>query len=183
MGDSFKSIRVFNKTHDIFTISHMCYGQEEALKRYLVGLIHEQYTKYEYIGIKFHSPCHPKGYKALRVKGYDLFGKCTHLKDEDFNFLMSENLPQEFAFVGTGDQEGCAAHIDAQFDKKECKATYQHHQTCFDVEKIVKPRQDLKFRAFSTYWYLVEVLKVPASQAESMDSLKISLDKFDQTTR
>jgi len=181
--NGFQSIRVFNQSHDIYTVSHMCYGQEEALKRYLVGLVYDKFINFKYIGFRFNSPCHPRGYEALKVKGYDLFGKCTHLKNEDFNTLLSEKLPETFTFVGTGNQRLCQARIDAQFDKKLCRQTYQHHQTCFDTEKVVKPRDDLQFRAFSTYWYLVEVFKVPADQAESLESLKISLRKFDEVTK
>jgi len=183
--DGFQSVSVYNKSHDIYSVSHMCYGQEEALKRYLVSLIYEEYSKHRYLSRRFYSPCQPKGYVPMKATVRDLYTKCTQLKDDDFNVLMSKNLPQVLTFVGTGNQSLCQAMIDEQFDPETCAQTYLNDKTtCFDARKVAKPSDnpDLKFRAFSTYWYLVEIFKIPASEAETLDSLSISLERFDNIT-
>ena len=58
--------------------------------------------------------------------------------------------------MGTGDQKTCEALVEEQFDVIKCKEAYEQHRTCFNASMIAGPPLNLKFYAFSTYWYLVE---------------------------
>ena len=68
-------VTLYGKVYHLFTQSSMCYGQEEALKRYHVQLIWEAYKKNEeqLVTKPLFSPCQPKdnaidaGYK-LKVR-------------------------------------------------------------------------------------------------------------------
>ena len=87
------------------------------------------------------------------------------MRDEKFQSVLSKEGNRTLTFVGTGEPAVCESMIRDQFDVRKCKATHLEHRTCFNSKRITRPSKSLKFYAFSTYWYLVQVLKVPESKA------------------
>ena len=87
------------------------------------------------------------------------------MRDEKFQSVLSKEGNRTLTFVGTGEPAVCESMIRDQFDVRKCKATHLEHRTCFNSKRIARPSKSLKFYAFSTYWYLVQVLKVPESKA------------------
>ena len=181
-GANVRHLDLLDRPTDVYTVSHLCYGQEKALNRYFVALIHQNYLRTGRIATRHLSPCLPRGEVHSVRRGRSLFGKCTHLKDKTFNTRFSQHLDLNFTFVGSGRPELCRNMISDQFVRKKCRQTYLHHRTCFDVRKVLKPAPDLDFFAFSTYWYLAEMFSLPAAQSGTATELSLSTEDYDGLT-
>jgi len=177
-ADHVKTVKVFSLVNKLYTNSQLCYGQSSALKRYFVQLMHEVYvnTNSTLVDLTYASPCHPREMASYQVKGGWLKSTCTLLTDEKFNEALEQAANKTFTFVGTGDQARCRAMIQDQFDAAKCKSVYQQHRTCFNFSTVATPPQGLKYFAFSTYFYLVQVLK----QAPEVDSVSLKISNLEE---
>jgi len=176
-----KNVTVFNESNRIYSVSQLCYGQSSALNRYFVQLIYDQYLETGKIQSALASPCQPKGMGTYEIQGQKLLSTCTRMRDEKFQSVLSKEGNRTLTFVGTGEPAVCESMIRDQFDVRKCKATHLEHRTCFNSKRIARPSKSLKFYAFSTYWYLVQVLKVPESKASKVDSYTFRIRDLDQT--
>lgn len=153
-------VTLFNKQYNVFTKSNLCYGQAEGLKRYLVGLIYKQYQFNGQIVSTLNSPCHPKGKKVYKTSAKSLLeSPCARYKDSGFQKLLnSTSQNTTFSFIGQSDPSQCTHEILPQFNLNHCRSTYEQGH-CLDSSSIPRPRNDAKFLAFSTYWYLLRALQ------------------------
>jgi len=180
--DHVKTVQVFNKKNKVYSNSQLCYGQSSALKRYLVQLIHEVFanTNSTIVDFAYASPCHPRDMGSFQITGAVLKSTCTMLKDEKFNEALGLASNRTFTFVGSGDLSRCRKMVQDQFDTSKCKSVYQQHRTCFNFKKFAQPPHGLKYYAFSTYYYLVQVLKVPYSLAYKLDSIPLNISELEE---
>ena len=59
-GPNIEDVTFFNRTTRIFTTSNICYGQAEALNRYFIRLIYEEFLRTAKIQTLLKSPCQPE---------------------------------------------------------------------------------------------------------------------------
>jgi len=178
--DHVRNVKVFEKVNKVYSVSQLCYGQNSALQRYFIQLMHEQFQTNGNILPIYQSPCHPKRMSSFKVKGEQVMSTCTRLKDKKFNEALTLAKNRTISFIGTGDQRKCEALVEEQFDVIKCKEAYEQHRTCFNASMIAEPPLNLKFYAFSTYWYLVEVLKLPAANVSEVESVSMTISDLDQ---
>ena len=86
-AEDMHELSLYGKKYKIFTSSHLCYGQAEAVRRYFVELIYERFLQTGRVPRTIiGAPCQPKGRRGVyTVRAKDLFGSpCTKYKDEAF---------------------------------------------------------------------------------------------------
>ena len=137
-----RNVRLFGKEHKLYTASHICYGQAEALKRYFVQLIYESFRANGKFMIKLSAPCQPRdGKQSFKIA--DLFdGPCTTYKDVKFReAVKSLKNDTVFVFKGSSDHDACRSDIKVQFDAQKCKETYEEEH-CLEAKDIPMPAHD-----------------------------------------
>lgn len=159
-GPNIEDATFFNHTTKIFSMSNMCYGQSEALNRYFVHLIHQEFLKTGEIKSILKSPCQPHSKNRMySLRANRLFGQCTKLKDNKFEEAVNKlNKSTLFRFVAENNINACLDIVDSQFDYNNCTSTYDSKNVCMDTSVIPKAKSNTEFLAFSTYWYLVDAL-------------------------
>jgi len=172
-----ENVQFFNHTTKIFTMSNICYGQSEALKRYFVHLIHQEFLKTGKIKTILESPCQPDSKSQMySMRGFKLFGRCTQLRDDEFETAVGKtNKSAFYKFIAKNDIQQCKKLINLQFQFDVCKMTYKDPRTCLDSRIIPNPKANTKFLAFSTYWYVVQKLneKLNAEKKKYGDRVRI----------
>ena len=192
-ADTVRSISLYGKNYTLFTASHLCYGQSEALTRYFVQLVHDAYLKGRKTlpkELSFLAPCQPESGSngVTMILAKDLFySPCTIYKDAEFQKAVeSLDKNETLTFKGTANEFKCVRMIERNFDPELCKTTYKQPH-CFNRESIPKPPRGTKFLAFSTYWYVYSTLKESLSknlvgQAPNETGLLKSRQQFHKTT-
>ena len=160
IGPLVEDVTFFNRTTRIFTTSHICYGQAEALNRYFVHLIYQEFLKTGKIQTILKSPCQPDSKSRINsISARGLLTRCTKLADKAFEDLFDKmNRNTVFKFEAKNDIQTCKELIDSQFDMSNCTVTYASEDVCLDSRIIPKAKVGTKFLAFSTYWYVVDEL-------------------------
>ena len=175
-----EEVSFFNHTQRIFTMSNICYGQSEALNRYFVHLIYQSFLRSGKIKTYLSSPCQPnsKG-KMFFARADTLFSRCTNLVDASFkNAAKNVTRDTVFKFIAKYDNETCINLINNQFDRNNCTATYGSKTLCIDPHVISIAKPNTKFLAFSTYWYLVDVLDKKLMSARKEDGQVVQVDRL-----
>ncbi len=166
-----RKVTLFEREYSVFTASHLCYGQKEALRRYFVEQIYRQWTKSEdksQLPVEVESPCLPRRDSDEDADSSSLytlpaselfFSVCTRRSDVAFQRLAESGPNLIFRFVGTSNLTSCDAEVAKAFDLAHCRQSYRA-QHCFDSADIPRPDSKTTFLAFSTYWYLVSALHI-----------------------
>lgn len=178
--ESMHELRLYGKKYRIFTSSHLCYGQAEAVRRYFVELVYQVFLRTGRVSLTMiKAPCQPKGRKGVyTMQAKDLFhSPCTKYKDDGFRAAV-EGLDGNatLSFLGQSDMKACESEVEKSFDLEACRQKYVG-EYCLDPESIPRPMRRTKFLAFSTYWYLVTALGFPAENA-SADKFEVMISKF-----
>ncbi len=147
------SVNLFGVNQTLFVASHLCYGQQEALKRYLVNLA------FDFKGQNvIESPCHAKHLNFSVTFDWLFDGPCTELRRFDKAFKKT------FRYSGSSDLKGCEGRINDLFNPKKCLQRFKG-RNCFDESTIPTPKASTDFLAFSTYWYLTSALGLIGEKA------------------
>ncbi len=174
-------LTLYGKKYKVFTMSHLCYGQAEALRRYFVELVYEHFAD-GILPTVMRAPCQPKGLAgSYTVKAKDLFySPCTKYKDERFQAAVEKmSLNTTIRFVGQSDLAACNREVEKSFHLDACRSKYANSEYCFDPMDIPRPVPHTKFLAFSTYWYLLDALKLNgANESTDADGFNRYMSKF-----
>jgi len=178
VSEANKNVTLYGSTYHISTMSHLCYGQKEALYRHRALLVFEAYlNKNKTFPFKVIDPCAPSG-SRVEHKIRDLFmSPCTQILDSQFMRHLFE-LKGKLIFTGSGKTEQCAARSAAQFDYQLCTSRFEQYSTdtvCMDAASI-SPPPPMRFNAFSTYWYLITALGLP--EHHSLDRFEEAVDSL-----
>ena len=184
-------VTLYGRNHSLFTVSHMCYGQKEALRRYFVELIHQEYKRRGGVLPKYvKAPCQPKirfptygdgGENSPHhhsMKASELFfSACTRRTDTQFQLLAESDPDRVFYFVGQSNHARCAREVRKAFDPARCRSTYVKKH-CFDSDDVPlrllseespSSSSSPDFVAFSTYWYLISALGIPGGRVSQFN--------------
>ena len=173
-SENMHELSLYGQNYTIFTSSHLCYGQAEAVRRYFVELVYQDFLKTGNVSLAVKAPCQPKGATGVYTeRAGELFhSPCTKYKDAKFRAVV-EGLDgnSTFSFHGQSDMKACESEVEKNFDLETCRQKYVG-EYCLDPEVIPRPMKHTKFLAFSTYWYLVSALRFPGNtSAEDFEGM------------
>jgi hypothetical protein len=188
--DATHNITLYGRTYHLRTLSHLCYGQKEALYRHRTALFHDEYTKNRSVRsmlkskpqnvksnttkqVRIEDPCAPLGSSVTHTLEELFDSPCTQWKDSN---LMKTVVGSEFKVIysGQGDAGRCREQVEQLFQHKLCLDRYKQYSdelVCMGDVSPSPPQQE--FFAFSTYWYLMQTLNLPQHH---------SLDRFDSAS-
>ena len=171
-GRKAREVSLFGKSYEVFTTSHLCYGQKEAGRRYFVELIYQQYKEHngslDFSTPALSAPCQPSG-DVYELPASELFfSTCTRRKDKDFQATAEANPKRVFRFRGSSEVGRCDREVAKAFDLRHCQVSYRE-QHCLDRQELPAPPPNTTFLAFSTYWYLVSALGIPPGRLSEED--------------
>ncbi len=175
-GNDTQLVSLFGQDYRVFTSSQLCYGQAEALKRYLVRLVYLAYENHDRsIVTTIDAPCQPRNHK-YQTTARELFDSlCTEYKDSEFKVKATADPELTFTFLGRSDHRLCHQLVEEAFNYTRCEATYAHGH-CFK-RPLPSPPAGMNFLAFSTYWYLTSLLNL-ADDYYSATTLSESVRKL-----
>jgi hypothetical protein len=128
-GLELHDLELYGRNYSIFTSSHLCYGQAEAVRRYFVDLVYERFVQNgTVVATEMQAPCQPKGPKGFYiVAAKDLFySPCTKYRDAAFQTAVEKVAANTtFRFFGQSDTGACVAQVDKAFDFGLCRSKYQ----------------------------------------------------------
>ena len=159
------SFDLYNKNYEVFAKSDLCYGLNEAMKRYIVSLIYTQYqNNNKKIVSELPNPCLTRG-TLLRDDwlvnftsiAKDIFDSpcTTQLQDTEFKAAVDQLSPQfEFIPKKSGQNSSdCHKAVSFFVDPLNCSALFGP-ENCFDFEPEAVHMPDLPaYYAMSSYFY------------------------------
>ena len=156
---------LYNKHYEVFARSDLCYGLNEAMKRYVVSLIYSAYIKNNgEISEELDNLCYTRS-KLLKddwlanftsVKGDIFDNPCTtDLADAEFALAVKQ-LPSDFQFVHRRaglNASDCSKSSEFFIESKACKKLFGE-KNCFDYDSKTANVPDLPaYYAMSSYYY------------------------------
>jgi len=170
-----RRITLYGQEYNLLARSHLCYGQAEALKRHKAGLVYKSYKEHGNLTLTVPDPCLPEGALIESVPLTQLYSSpCTHMVDTEFMDKIKQSQ-EPVTFIPDQNQTICSSNILDLFTPNTCQAMFTPQPgetTCLDPSTIPPPG-DMKFLAFSTYWYLTSGLGLQSN---------FSLGKFTDIT-
>ncbi len=173
-------VSLFGKDYKVFTTSHLCYGQKEAGRRYFVELVYEDYKRRNgSLADVVPSPCQPAGHEYELPAADLFFSACTRRSDRAFQEAAEANPGRIFRFEGTSSVHLCDLEVAKAFHHRRCVESYLEPH-CFARGDVPAPPPS-DFLAFSTYWYLISALRIPAGRVSEEDFTKTVLKLCDSS--
>lgn len=159
-----EDLQLYGKNYSVYTHSYLCYGKDEAVRRYQAQLVKNQ----GYNETNITNPCGPSGY-TFEILSRDIFeAPCVNRYTNEFLqiYQLSNTLDAtNFTFIGTGDEEECRAIV---------KSLYNFSAPCpmepCTFNGTYQPPIQGDFYAFSSFFYEMDFLK--------LTNKKASLKKF-----
>lgn len=110
-------LKLYSHQYNVFSVSFLCYGVNEIMRRYLAQLVNEQ--KFQETVV---SSCHNSGHSFNRT-GEDIFGSyCTKTPQTDK--WLQEHPDTVFTFIGNGSADGCRQSVTILMDPANCQKIY-----------------------------------------------------------
>lgn len=159
-SDFTTNIDLFNATYSPYAYSYLCWGKNEALKRYRARLLNAAFsTKENYIPtkrfLKIRDPCLAMGTNdSVRLES--LFASpCT---DPEKQRLKHHINTTSLKFIGSGNAMKCRQNILDLFDEKRNNKSfvcpYKQEYCTFDHVFQPKIPENIDFIALSGYYYV-----------------------------
>lgn len=162
------NIRLYGKTYNVYTASHLCYGQKMSVFRHRALLVYEKFLAQGYAPRRIQDPCAPRGSK-VRQSAKGLFGAaCTQLVDTNFMDYMRE-MAGKIEFVGSTNHSDCRLRVEEAFNYELCRSRFKQYSSdtvCLDSIAVSYPANS-QFYAFSAYWYLTNSIGLKATHSMS----------------
>jgi len=165
-----KKLALYGKKYNLLARSNLCYGQAEALNRHRASLVYSMYNEQGLVhqnqtDIFVPDPCLPQGSSTKPTSLGQLYSSpCTSMVDMDFmNMVRKSN--KNITFYSQHYHTACSSTVLNLFTPTNCTSLFvpqSGEATCLDPATIPHPG-DVKYLAFSTYWYLTHGLGLPPS--------------------
>jgi len=160
VGDGDRRITLYGQDYKLLTRSNLCYGQAEALNRHKAGLVYRLYKESGTLMTKVPDPCLPRGALVDTIPLTKLYSSpCTHMVDTEYMDKINKSMGN-VTFTPDQNQTICLSTVMDLFTPRTCLAMFvpqPGETTCLDPSTIPPPGQ-MKYLAFSTYWYLTNTL-------------------------
>ncbi|GFQ84046.1 ectonucleoside triphosphate diphosphohydrolase 3 [Trichonephila clavata] len=155
-----RGLKLYGQTHNIFSHSNLCFGRDEAERRYRYLLI----TNPDVTEVQ--DPCLPQGFK-YEITWANLFKRpCTKSKKflqvfKDENKYMGKN----YTFIGQSSPAFCQSNVSKLLNDDICKQ--YGFKECF--KKLDNIPDDQEYLAFATYFFTTDFLNVTNSPLEDYE--------------
>ncbi|XP_023332999.1 ectonucleoside triphosphate diphosphohydrolase 8 isoform X3 [Eurytemora carolleeae] len=172
--DATHNITLYGKNYNLRTLSHLCFGQKEALYRHRSALVEEYYKNSSTLPSRLEDPCAPLGSVVAQSLKALFSSPCTQFNNKDLMDKVSgvENM---VLFVGSSSIDQCRIKVEELFHYDLCIERYrQFTDELVCIKNTNPPHPQLSYYAFSTYWYLIQVLNLPSQH---------SLQRYDDASR
>ena len=170
------NFELYNERYEVFSRSDLCYGLNEAMKRYVVSLIYSAYLENgKKISGELDNKCYTRS-KLLRddwlsnftsIKADIFDNPCTtHLADQDFVSAI-EQLQPDFRFVhrrAGSNASDCRESAEFFTDPELCQNLFGE-QNCirFDPESANTPDLPAYYAMSSYYWEFFRYMNTTSS--------------------
>lgn len=172
-NDTIITLTLYGNKYDIFSKSYLCFGINEAIRRYYAILVGDPNRT----DTNIDDPCGLRGHD-LNYSANFLFNQpCTKTKESE-NWLTSDDYyaNKTYIFTGLGDSKQCLKAVGSMMDVENCQKSYTY---CFN--SLHQPLTNVKFMAISTYYYLAKFLKIDLINS-TMEQYEIAMNIFCNTT-
>ncbi|KAK7508685.1 hypothetical protein BaRGS_00000251 [Batillaria attramentaria] len=152
------NMSLYGTNYSLYTHSFLCYGVNEATKRYQAALL-----KAANFSVNVSNPCSPKG-KILNISRDEIFSSaCVSGSDAEELFGFSIEPPQDltedtFFFNGESNATECEAVLSAALFNFTETSPYPGNSCSFNG--VYQPPVFGDFYAFSSFFYLMEFLNL-----------------------
>uniref|UniRef100_A0A0P6J200 Ectonucleoside triphosphate diphosphohydrolase 3 n=1 Tax=Heterocephalus glaber TaxID=10181 RepID=A0A0P6J200_HETGA len=154
-------VTLYGYTYTLYTHSFLCYGQNEAQKRFLASLLQNSSS-----GTHVTNPCYPQGYRVTVPMGQVFDSLCTaQQRPATYGPLRG------IAFEGTGDPWLCREKVASVFDFGACRG----QEDC-SFNGVYQPKVQGPFVAFAGFYYTASALNLSGSF--SLDAFNASVWSF-----
>lgn len=166
---------LYGNNYSVYTHSYLCYGINEAIRRYQAILVQSQ--GYNLTNIT--SPCSPNG--SIEVATYsDIFeAPCANRFTGHLSELISPSFfekDQNFTFIGSGDEETCNLTV---------RSLFNFNASCLNppctFNGTFQPELQGKFYAFSSFFYTMDFLNLTKKHQFTLDEFALKLSNFCKT--
>ncbi|XP_033632927.1 ectonucleoside triphosphate diphosphohydrolase 8-like [Asterias rubens] len=150
-------LRLYGVDYTLYTHSYLCYGINEALRRFKAYLVKD--GGYKELTI---NPCAPEGYSEVIDDEYLWKAPCSKgpqaLAGWGTEVMPPHDTdtPSTYNFTGTSDAAACAAAVESLID---VNASCSHPPCSFNG--VYQPKPNGKFMAFSTFEKIIVGLGLP----------------------
>ncbi|GFT39499.1 ectonucleoside triphosphate diphosphohydrolase 3 [Nephila pilipes] len=154
-----KGLKLYGQTHNIFSHSNLCFGRDEAERRYRYLLLKDPNVT------EIGDPCLPVGYK-YNITGANLFKRpCTNSTRFPEVFKDETYMKKNYTFVGESSPERCRDDVSKLLDNDICDK--YGFKECF--KKLDNIPDDQEYLAFATYYFTTSFLNVTKSSLEEYE--------------
>ncbi|CAL1269736.1 unnamed protein product [Larinioides sclopetarius] len=160
-----KQLKLYGQTHNVFSHSHLCFGRDEAHRRYRYLLVKDVTM------LEIEDPCYPRG-ANYTITGADLLKRpCTNSTSLTVPDYL---LKRTYTFMGKSSPDECKAAVASLIDTDLCRKT--GFKECFERLENIPDNQ--KYLAFATYFYLTDFLNITqASLSEYENAMQTFCSK------
>ena len=171
---------IYGQDYNVFSDSLLCYGLDEAMKRFVAWLALEAFDGTD-IDPNLINPCVNPGHlpKDNWLENFPtdpklIFGTpCTVTLNEDFNEAI-ENFPGNFSFTASYNQTLCREALDVLLDHQDCSETFAQG-SCLDNDLYPSKSGDY-FAVSSYFWEFWRTLGIDGNST-SLDKVKNKVDQ------
>jgi len=169
-SDSNRNLTLYGREYQLLARTNLCYGQAEALARHRAGLVYSRYREQRELldgegDVVVEDACLPQGAVIKPVTLSKLYGSpCTTIIDSSFMDMVRDSN-KTITFTSQHNMTICSSLVLDLFTPQTCKSVFSpqpNETTCLDPDTIPPPG-NIKYLAFSTYWYLTSGLNLPTS--------------------
>ncbi|XP_023217279.1 ectonucleoside triphosphate diphosphohydrolase 2-like isoform X1 [Centruroides sculpturatus] len=170
-NDTVTTLTLYGNKHDIFSESYLCFGVNEAIRRYHAALVLEDVNK-----TIIDDPCGLTG-DTVNYTADFLFNHPCSVHENGKNWFDSDlNFMNTYIFNGLGDTAQCANAVAKVMNFSVCQESYRY---CF--RPLHQSLTDAKYMAISTYYYLAKFLKINMSDS-NMEQYETAMNTFCNTS-
>lgn len=170
-----EDLDLYGTNYTVYTHSYLCYGINEAIRRYMAILVHNQEGNRTSNGTSSNitNPCGPLGNVTVATYADVFEAPCANTFAGDFSYLRYttkewEDQPSNFAFYGTGNETQCHSYVEQLFNFSAPCPT----PPC-TFNGTYQPPVHGQFYAFSSFFYEMDFLNL------TQYSASFPLDKFE----
>ncbi|GBL79297.1 Ectonucleoside triphosphate diphosphohydrolase 8 [Araneus ventricosus] len=151
-----QQLQLYGQTHNVFSHSNLCFGRDEAQRRYRYLLV-KDLTK-----TVIQDPCFPRG-ANYTITGAELLKRpCTNSTTVR---VPKELLDKNYTFMGKSSPDECKTAVANLVNSDLCRRV--GFKECF--KKLDNIPDNQKYLAFATYFFLTDFLNItqaPLSEYE-----------------
>lgn len=148
-NDTTVNMKLYGRDHLVFAQSYLCFGINEAMRRYRAVLAKDSSDD------NVVDPCGFKDDIVERDAKYLYDHQCTR------SLYSENNKDRIYKFKGTGDNKKCTAAVGRLINYDECSKMFY---PCFKTPK--EKLANVKYMAVSTFYYVANALNVTNSTLE-----------------